>query len=113
MAASTVIDQCGQMPSRAGDNPRAVTSSVDLDQEHCIERAPGAKTLSSVRLSHDCACAAGDLTLGFALIGNRLHGSSNRVLVPEVVVSDWLKLVIQLINQWLAGRNIEINDILV
>ena len=56
---------------------------------------------------------AGDLTLGLALIGNRLHGSLNRVLVPEVVVSDWLKLVIQLVNQGLAGRNIEINDILV
>ena len=51
--------------------------------------------------------------LGLPLIGDRLHGSSNGLLVPKVVVSDWRKRVIQVVNQWLAGRNVEFNDILV
>lgn len=52
------------------------------------------------------------LLLGLALIGHGVHCSRDGVLVTQVVAFDRLEVVVQFVNQWNAGWNVELEDLL-
>ena len=50
--------------------------------------------------------------LGEVLVGDRLHRGLDRRLVAQVVVPDWLELLVQLVDQRHAGGDVELDDLL-
>ena len=57
-------------------------------------------------------CGRDGPLLGLALIGYGVHRSRNGILVAQVVTLDWLEIGVELVNQRNAGRDVQLQDLL-
>ena len=53
------------------------------------------------------------LLLGLALVGNSVDRGLDRLLVGQVVVLHWLQVGVQLVDQGDAGRDVQLDDLVV
>src|SRR5690606_36932962 len=87
--------------------------SAELAPSAAASAAGGTPPASTAQASRPAARRMASALLGLALGGHRRHGGLDLGRIAQVVVADRPQVVVQLVDQGLAGGDVEVHDLLV